>query len=150
MLQIRNWLEPQRALSLKTWRRQNNDKQVCRVDLLYSEALFLVSALSIFIATPAHLEPIFLLVEKVILKEWWGKWSESRGYSATGSGLPGSALQRGCSFPYFWRLLKGSFPVLCGSGALWVSPSTWVCVEPCWWHSARLWGRLRLEMGNKT
>lgn len=32
--------------------------------------MFLVSALTIFIATSAYLQLIFLLVEEVILKEW--------------------------------------------------------------------------------
>lgn len=48
--------------------------------------------LSIFIVILVYLEFIFLFVEKVILKEWWGKWSESRGYSVIGLGLLGSVL----------------------------------------------------------
>lgn len=51
--------------------------------------MFLVSALTIFIATSAYLQLIFLLVEEVILKEWGGKWSESHSYSVTESGLQG-------------------------------------------------------------
>lgn len=130
ILQIRNWLEPQsfRALSLKTWRRQNNYKQVCRGRFaLFRSIMFLLSALSIFIAASACLELIFLLVEEVILKEWWGRWNESCSYSVTGSGLAGIALHRGCTF----SAVEEQFPVLCRTGALWLSPEPWgVCGAP--------------------
>lgn len=50
---------------------------------LFRDIMFLVSALSIFIATSAYLQLIFLPVEKVLLKEWWGKWSESHSCTVT-------------------------------------------------------------------